>query len=94
MVKNSSMTDYRQLVFLTDALSVLEALNNGGEPELTDSIKSLDETHRVALQLTLTFQEMKLLTYWLNKIQREYRLRKIYTIMRRGRLSSPISEIV
>ena len=50
MVKTSSLREYRQVVFLTDALSVLEALNNGGEPELTDSLKSLAETHRVAIQ--------------------------------------------
>ena len=50
MVENSSLKEYRQVVFLTDALSVLEALNNGGEPELTFSLKSLAETHRVALQ--------------------------------------------
>ena len=50
MVENSSLKEYRQVVFLTDALSVLEALNNGGEPELTDSLKSLAETHRVAIQ--------------------------------------------
>ena len=29
---------------------MLEALNNGGEPELTDSLKSLAGTHRVAIQ--------------------------------------------
>ena len=29
---------------------VLEALNSGGEPELANSLKSLAETHRVALQ--------------------------------------------
>ena len=35
---------------MTDALSVLEALNSGGEPELTDSLKSLAETYRIAIQ--------------------------------------------
>ena len=50
MVENSTRREYRQVVFLTDALSVLESLNSGGEPELTDSLKSLAETHRVALQ--------------------------------------------
>jgi len=50
MVKNNSRREYKQVVFLTDALSVLEALNSGGEPELADSLKSLTETHRVALQ--------------------------------------------
>ena len=34
---------------MTDALSVLEAINSGGEPELTESLKSLAETHLVAL---------------------------------------------
>ena len=42
--------EYIQVVFLTDALSVLEALNNGCKPELADSLKSLAETNRVALQ--------------------------------------------
>ena len=50
MVKNTSRRECKQVVFLTDALSVLEALNSGGEPELADSLKSLTETHRVALQ--------------------------------------------
>ena len=50
MVKDNSRGEYRQVVFLTDALSVLEALANGGEQELSDSLKSLAETHRVALQ--------------------------------------------
>ena len=42
--------EYIQVVFLTDALSVLEALNNGCKPELADSLKSVAETNRVALQ--------------------------------------------
>ena len=50
MVKTSCRREYRQVVFSTDALSVLEALNNGGEPELKDSLKSLAETHGVAIQ--------------------------------------------
>ena len=50
MVKTSTRREYRQVAFLTDALSVLEALNNGGEPELTDSLMSLAKTHRVAIQ--------------------------------------------
>ena len=50
MVKASSRREYGQVVFLTDALSVLEALKSGGEPELTDSLKSLAETYRVAIQ--------------------------------------------
>ena len=29
---------------------MLEALNSGGEPKLADSLKSLAEAHRVALQ--------------------------------------------
>ena len=45
MVKNSTKREYRQVVFLNGALSVLEALNSGGEHELTDSLKSLAETH-------------------------------------------------
>ena len=39
-----------QVVFLTDALSVLEAIKGGNEPELMESLRELTETHRVSLQ--------------------------------------------
>ena len=39
-----------QVVFLTDALSVLEALSNDREQELMTLLKSLSRTHRVSLQ--------------------------------------------
>ena len=48
--QNSTRIEYKHVVFLTDALSVLEALNSEGEPELADFLKSLAETHRVDLQ--------------------------------------------
>ena len=47
MVKES---DYQQVVFLTDARSVLEALAEGKERGLRDRLHDLAETHRVALQ--------------------------------------------
>ena len=42
--------DCTQVVFLTDALSVLEALSNNKEQELMILLKSLSRTHRVSLQ--------------------------------------------
>ena len=39
-----------QVVFLTDALSVLEAIKGGNEQELMESLRELTETHRVSLQ--------------------------------------------
>ena len=44
MFKNGSRREYRHAAFLTDALSVLEALNSGGEPELADSLMCLAHT--------------------------------------------------
>ena len=44
------VSECRQVVFLTDALSVLEALTKGKEKELRDSLHELTKTHRVALQ--------------------------------------------
>ena len=42
--------DCKQVVFLTDALSVLEALSNKKEQELLDLLELLSRTHRVSLQ--------------------------------------------
>ena len=42
--------EYKQVISPTDALSVLDALASGCEPELADSLTSLAETHRVALK--------------------------------------------
>ena len=50
MIKDNSWRECRQVVFQTDALSVLEALVKGGERELAESLNTLAETHRVALQ--------------------------------------------
>ena len=42
--------DCTQVVFLTDALSILEALSNDKEQELMTLPKSLSRNHRVSLQ--------------------------------------------
>ena len=50
MVKETSTEEYRQVVFLTDSASVLDALDNGGDHELRNSLIELAEKNRVALQ--------------------------------------------
>ena len=50
MVKDSTTDEYRQVVFLTDSASVLDALDNGGEHELRKSLIELADKNRVALQ--------------------------------------------
>ena len=44
------VSECQQVVFLTDALSVLEALTKGKEKGLKDRLHELTKTHRVALQ--------------------------------------------
>ena len=50
MVKDDPSNNSDQVVFMTDALSVLEALVEGKEQKLMSCLKDLSLTHRVALQ--------------------------------------------
>ena len=50
MVKDDPSNNSYQVVFMTDALSVLEALAEGKEQKLMSCLKDLSLTHRVALQ--------------------------------------------
>ena len=84
------------MVFLTDAISVLEALNKGGESELTDSLKSLAETQRVAIQYIPTHSVIpeNEADYSLAKEGVKVQIEQDMDISRGGPSSSPTSERV
>ena len=49
-VVQRASSEFQQVVFLTDALSVLEALSNNKEPHLMEALQSISESRRVVLQ--------------------------------------------